>query len=87
MKVLVHKNFLKLYKKLRVGEKKKFKERRDIFLQDPFHPILNNHVLHGKYAGFRSINITGDVRVLYEPVGRYIAHFIIIGTHGELFDS
>ncbi|PIP73369.1 MAG: hypothetical protein COW88_02000 [Candidatus Lloydbacteria bacterium CG22_combo_CG10-13_8_21_14_all_47_15] len=87
MKILLHKNFKKQYKKLRIGEKRKFKERRDIFLENPLHPLLNNHTLHGEYAGFRSININGDIRVLYEPIGKSTAHFIIIGTHHELFGS
>ena len=85
MKIIWHKNFKKYYSKLRAGEKRKFKERRNLFLQNPFHPILNNHGLHGKYAGFRSLNITGDLRVLYEPIGEHIAHFIIIDTHSNLF--
>ena len=86
MKIVLHKNFKKQYGKLRVGEKRKFKARRDIFLENPFHPLLNNHALHGgEYENFRSINITGDLRVLYEPVGEHTAHFIIIDTHSNLF--
>jgi len=87
MKILLHRNFKKRYGKLRRGEKRKFKERRDIFLENPFHPLLNNHALHREYTGFRSINITGDIRVLYEPVGESVAYFITIGTHHELFGS
>jgi len=87
MKIILHKNFKKQYTNLRAGEKRKFKERRNIFLKNQFHPLLNNHALQGEYADFRSINITGDVRVLYEPVGDTIAHFIMIGTHSKLFSS
>ena len=87
MKIILHKNFKKQYRELRVRERRKFKERRNLFLENQFHPLLNNHALHGEYAGFRSINITGDVRVLYEPVRDTIAHFIMIGTHSKLFGS
>ena len=85
MKIILHKNFKKQYRKLKAGEKRKLKKRIDIFLQNQFHPLLNNHALRGEYAGFRSINITGDVRALYEPTNEYTAYFIIIDTHGNLF--
>lgn len=85
MKIVLHKNFKERYHALKSGEKRKFKERRDLFLREPFHPLLNNHALHGEYAGFRSINITGDVRVLYEFVRKDIAHFITVGSHSDLF--
>ena len=85
MKIILHKNFRKQYRKLRAGEKRKFKERRNIFLQNPFHPILNNHALAGKYCGYRSINITGDLRAFYEPISDNIAFFVIVDTHSNLF--
>lgn len=85
MKIILSKNFLKKYDRLRTGEKKKFKERRDIFLKDPSSPILNNHVLHGEYSGYRSINITGDLRVLYEPLSKNTVQFVIIDTHSNLY--
>lgn len=85
MRIILHKNFKKRYRSLKAGEKRKFKERRDLFLKDTFHPLLNNHALHGEYAGFRSINITGDLRVLYESVGGDTAYFIMIGSHSDLF--
>jgi len=85
MIIVLHKNFKKHYKKLRSSEKQKFKERRDLFLQNPFHPLLNNHSLRGEYEGFRSINITGDIRVLYEPISDKTAYFITIDSHSNLF--
>lgn len=87
MKIILHKNFEKQYQKLRLSEKKKFQERRNIFLKNPFHPILYNHSLHGEYASYRSINITGDLRVLYEPIDEQTAHFIAIGRHKDLYSE
>ena len=57
MTIQLHKTFIKQYSKLTKAQKIKFKERRSIFLQDEFNPILNNHALKGKYKGYRSINI------------------------------
>ncbi|MBI2314550.1 type II toxin-antitoxin system mRNA interferase toxin, RelE/StbE family [Candidatus Daviesbacteria bacterium] len=84
MKIKLHKNFVKLYQKLRVNEKKKFKERRDLFLQDEFNPTLNNHSLTGKYTGYRSFNVTGDLRVIFKKNGDEVT-FIAIGSHSKLY--
>ena len=86
MKIIFHKNFKKHYQKLRAGEKDKFKERRNIFLQNPFHPVLYNHPLQGKYKGYRSINITGDIRVVYRHKNGWII-FVDIGTHSNLYSK
>jgi addiction module RelE/StbE family toxin len=86
MKVYFHKNFAKKYAKLRVGEKARFKERQNLFLQDPFNPVLNNHALSGKYKGSRSINISGDLRAVYDVVSADTILFIDINTHSNLYN-
>lgn len=63
----------------------KFQERRDVFLEHHHHPILNNHPLHGEYSGHRSINITGDIRVVFREVSEDTCLFYTIGTHSELY--
>lgn len=85
MKIFLHKNFAKKYKKLNQKEKGKFKEKRNIFLQNPFHPILNNHELHGKYKGYRSIKITADLRVIYEVLKKDVVLFLTIDSHSNLY--
>jgi len=85
MKIRFHYNFKRQYRKLRGNEKKKFKERRNIFLIDPYHPLLNNHPLKGKYEGYRSINIGGDLRALYKRLENDVVLFAEIGSHGNLY--
>lgn len=85
MKIILHKNFEKQYKKLRSNEKKRFKERKDIFLKNPYDPIFNNHPLQGKYKGYRSINVGGDLRVVYELIDKDIAYFVAIDKHNKLY--
>lgn len=85
MKILLHKNFEKNYKKLKEPEKEAFKERRNIFLKNQFESILNNHPLGGKYKGYRSINITGDLRVIFKVLSEEMAYFITINTHSNLY--
>ena len=86
MKIFLHKNFVKKYAKLSSGQKTKFKERRDIFFLDPFDPILNNHALAGRHLGTRSINIAGDLRVIYKIITNDTVLFIDVDTHSNLYD-
>jgi len=85
MKIFLQRNFKKQYGKLTPGQQKRFRERRDLFVENPFHPILNNHRLLGKYKGFRSINVTGDLRVIFEELDDKKVVFHIIDTHSNLY--
>lgn len=85
MKVIFHKKFEKQYRKLNESQKTKFKKRIAIFLNDPFDPILNNHSLRGKYKGYRSISITGNLRAIYKATKQDVAIFITINTHSKLY--
>jgi addiction module RelE/StbE family toxin len=79
------KAFDKQYAKLNVKVKTAFKKRIEVFKANPFDISLRNHALKGKYLGYRSIDITGDVRVLYTVRGDTIIIFAFIGTHSQLY--
>jgi len=68
-----------------------FRKKLDLFLKNSFHPLLNNHPLSGKLAGYRSINITGDWRAIYSKAnnakGETVIVFEMIGTHSQLYKS
>ena len=81
----MHHKFKKAYKKLRKNEQKRFKERRNIFLINPLDPILENHALSGKYEGYRSINVGGDLRVIFKLLTPEIALFATVDTHSNLY--
>lgn len=83
MIIYLHKDSKRGYKKLTKAQISKFKERRNLFLQDQFNPILNNHALSGKYRGYRSINVTGDLRVVYKREGEDVI-FVKIDSHSNL---
>jgi addiction module RelE/StbE family toxin len=85
MKITLHRRFEKMHTKLRPVDKEKFKTRRNIFLTSPFDPALNNHALAGKYQGYRSINITGDLRAAYTLIDKDTAFFVAIGTHSQFY--
>ena len=85
MKIRFHKDFKKQYKKLHKNWQKKFDERLEIFIDDHFNPILNNHLLHGKYKEYRSINITGNLRAVYKFMNEDECIFVAIDTHSNLY--
>ncbi len=84
MRIDFHKNFVKKYDKLSTKLKDKCDECLGLFRDNPFRPELNNHALHGEYLGYRSINITGDLRAIYKIKGD-CNYFVIIDTHSNLY--
>lgn len=85
MNAQFHGRFKKRYKKLRISEHTRVKERLRLFKRDPFDPLLNNHPLQGKYQGCRSINISGDLRAIYRELNTNSAYFVEPGTHTQLY--
>jgi len=77
-------SFDKQLKKAPLPIKVIFRKRFELFLSNPFHPQLNNHLLTGNYKGYRSINITGDWRALYSEDENSII-FELLGTHSQLY--
>lgn len=85
MKIIFHKNFEKQYKKFPDKIKQKVKERNILFVKDLYNPMLNNHALNGKYFGYRSISITGNIRIIYKFLDKDTILFSDIGTHSKLY--
>ena len=85
MVIQTTKTFDKQYSKLSPKIKTAFKTRVTAFATNPFDATLRNHALKGKYLGFRSIDITGDVRALYTTRGDIAIIFAFIGTHSQLY--
>ncbi len=85
MKIIFHKTFEKRYKKFSGKIKQKIKERNILFEKDPYNPILNNHALNGKYTGYRSISVTGNIRIIYKFLDKDTVLFSELGTHSELY--
>ncbi len=86
MTIIFHKNFQKQYKKLRPTVKTRVKERIEVFRKDPYDPELRNHPIQGKkYHGYRSVDITGDVRALYIEKDGELIIFGFIGSHSQLY--
>ncbi len=73
MRILQHKNFLKSLDKLSIKIQHKAVQVIELFVSDPTHPSLRNHSLKGKRLGLRSIDVTGDFRIIFRELsdGKY----------------
>lgn len=79
-----HKDFIKDSGRLTDQQKDKLTQRLKLFERDEFDPVLNNHSLRGKYSGYRSINITGDLRAIFKKSGNEVM-FMEINSHSNSY--
>lgn len=77
--------FIKQLKKSPKSVQRAFGERLELFLTKANHPLLHNHSLKGEYAGYRSLNVTGDWRAIFQEINGSTTYFIMIGTHSQLY--
>lgn len=86
MEYVLSRKFEKQFSKLPKKIKNKAIIQLKFFCNNPFDHRLNNHALSGRQKGQRSINITGDIRAIYEEVedGKVVM-FITIGSHSDLY--
>ena len=85
MNILFHKHFVKMHKRLPRRLQQQCEERIELFLREPFNPMLRNHALTGKFEGYRSINITGSVRTHFKVLAADTIIFVRVGSHPELY--
>ncbi|MEK7136218.1 MAG: type II toxin-antitoxin system RelE/ParE family toxin [Patescibacteria group bacterium] len=84
MYVFYHKQFEKKFRLLPLKIKNKFYERLELFIENQFAEVLNNHSVEKFFPDCRSINISGDYRAILKENNDVII-FITIGTHAELY--
>lgn len=78
------KSFIKCDKKIQ----EKTKDRLKLFLEDSFDPLLHNHPLTGEWRWFRSIDVTGDFRIIFVEYDEWIYEIVElaeIATHSQLY--
>jgi addiction module RelE/StbE family toxin len=64
------------------------RETLELFRDDLHYPTLRNHPLHGQYAGYRSIDVTGDWRAISREANvgeQRVITFYFFGTHKQLY--
>lgn len=87
MQVIRHSAFEKRITRLSPTIRNAFADRLELFLVDQRHPLLNNHALSGDRRGFRSINITGDWRLIYKKIDEDTILLTEIDTHHNLYGT
>lgn len=85
MQIIFSKRFKKQYKKLPIKLQLQTKNRIELWQEQPSNPLLHLHQLGGELSKFYSINISGDLRALYEVVGEDIYLYEMLGTHSQLY--
>lgn len=85
MKIRFSKRFNKQLGKLSPRLQDKFWSRLELWQEDPTNSLLRLHRLEGQLAHYYCINITGDIRALYEVAGDEIYLYDLIGTHSQLY--
>ncbi len=85
MRIITSKKFEKQFSKLPLSTKKRALERFEIFKSDTHAEILDNHPLSGEWRRFRSINISGDYRAIFQKHEDGIYYFVEVGTHSQLY--
>jgi len=84
MQINFSKNFCKDYAKAPKEIRRALKKRISLFKENKNERILNNHQLSGNLSSLRSINITGDWRVLFADDNNIVS-FVILDKHSNLY--
>ena len=84
MTIVFHRDFKKKYHKLSPKIVKKLDDRLSLFSKDEFNPVLNNHALKGKWLGYRSMNVSGDIRAVFKRTPDGVI-FVDIDSHSNLY--
>lgn len=85
MRIRFSKRFRKQYQRLPTPVQAAAQRRLRLWQEDPMNSLLRVHRLEGRMSRFFSINITGDIRALYEIVDDEVYIFEMIGSHSQLY--
>jgi len=56
-----------------------------LFRKNPSDTRLHNHALRKKMKGKFAFNVTGDIRIVYEWLGKNSVRFLAIGSHSQVY--
>ncbi len=84
MEVHFHRQFKKQFPKFSLKIQKRFHERLALLLKEKHNHLLHVHNLSGSRRSYKSMNVTGDVRAVFQIKDNTVT-FYEIGTHSELY--
>jgi len=81
------KRIYKKWSKKHPGLANSFRNKLEIFADDPFHPSLQTHSLSGILKGLWSLKISYEFRLIFKFVdkGKKEILLIDIGSHDEVY--
>ena len=79
--------FKRQFQKLPPKLQDRVQERLTMHIIDESNPLLNDHKLEHPYEGYRSINITGDYRLVYKRIDKNTYYLRAVGTHHQLYGT
>lgn len=81
-------SFDKMYEDLCVNNPKlelEIQKRIGWFKKNPQDTRLQNHALLNRMLGKFAFSITGDIRIVYEWIGKNTVRFLAIGGHKKVY--
>ena len=88
IKLVWYKSFIRAFKKtIRKNPelKDRLQEALEIFVNDPYHPILGTHKLSEKLKGHHAFGLGYDLRVVFRFIDHEEVALISIGRHEEVY--
>lgn len=81
-RILYSSKFKKSLKRMPKFVQRAFLEKESLFFNNPFHPSLETHKLHGKYKDYWAFTVIGQYRIMFRFMeNKQDIGFINIGTH------
>ncbi len=87
MRLIHDRVFERQLKKLSQKLRGKLRERLNMLTSNELNPLLNDHDLGPPYETFRSINVTGDYRLVYKRLEQNTYYLRAVGTHHQLYGT
>ena len=84
MSFIYTKQFTKDRRRLPKPIQIKLLERLELLLKNPSNPLLNIHSLNTPWEGYKSINISGDIRLVYKQE-KFSYRLVRVGSHSTLY--
>lgn len=88
IELILDEPFLRILKKWRKKHPElvdQFQQKLILFTNEPFHPSLRTHSLSGNLAGYWSISINYEQRLVFKFLSDTKVLLIDLGTHNEVY--
>jgi len=81
MKIVYLPQFVRLYKKFPESLRVEIKEKIALFRENPVHPFLKTHKLHGMFKDKWSFSVNYKYRIVFQYLSKNEAVLLAVGDH------